>query len=96
MPLLVAERRGFVVFSVQQQLPHLRQYLRDLGGLEGPAMRRIQQFVAERNLFGVGVASQLDVQAPLPERRAPLPGARLQKPLAAQVSALSARPAASA
>ena len=63
VPFLVGECRCVVVFAVQQHLPHLRKNIRDVGRLGGPPMRHIQHFVSERNLFGIGIACQLNGHA---------------------------------
>ena len=73
---LESEFHGFAVFPVQHHLPHLREYVRDLGSLEGPLPRHQQAFVVEKDLLRVRIARQLDIHRPiaggepLAERRA--------------------------
>ncbi len=60
VPFLVGEFRSFVVFSVQQHLPHLRENICDLGRLEG-LMRHEHAFVTENDLLRVWIARHLDI-----------------------------------
>ena len=79
MPSLVTERRGFVVFPIQQQLPHLRKTFRDFGRLGGTPARYIQHLMAERNLFRVRIAFQLNAHAAIAGEECAIAGRKAAK-----------------
>src|ERR1017187_7104168 len=59
VPLVVSELSCFEVFSVQQHLPHLREYTCDIGCLEGLTQHE-QAFVSETDLLRIWMARHVD------------------------------------